>query len=1169
MKNFVHLHVHTEYSLLDGAARINELCDAAKNFGMPSIAITDHGTMYGTIDFYNAAVKRGIKPIIGCEVYVKPEKRLTTFTGEKYCHLVLLAENDTGYKNLVKLVSVSSTDTKQGKPYVDKKILREYAEGIIALSACIDGEIPRTILATLPEDKESENFLPFQEDSFNQDNRNIQQELDFSKENITNHILKNPNRTAQTDSVDVYSLALKVAKEYVDIFGRENFFIELQKHDVDYEEKVRDTLIKIAHELNIGIVATNDVHYVNKADSQSQEVLMCLQQNKTLNDNDPHKLPTDEYYLKSADDMCKLFEDIPEACENTVKIAARCNVTFNFGKLHLPEFEIPPDFKDAAAYLRELCRKKIFIRYENPDEKIFTRLNAELDIIEKMGFAGYFLIVQDFINFAKENKIAVGPGRGSATGSLVSYALGITDIDPLKYNLLFERFLNPERVTMPDIDIDFCYRKRRLVIDYVKEKYHQDHVAQIITFGTMAPKAAIRDVSRVLGVAYAESTRLANLIPGELNITLDKALATSRELKKSYAENEQTRRIIDLAKKLEGMPRHASVHAAGIVISKLPLTDYLPTQIINNILVTQFDKDKIEELGLLKMDFLGLRTLTIIEDTVTALKDRGINIDVTKIPLDDKLTAQMLIRGDTGAVFQMESPGMTKLVKDLKPTCFEDLIPTIALYRPGPLGSHMIKDFVDGKHGLRKVTYLHSKLEPILRETFGVILYQEQVMQIVQALAGFTLGQADLLRRAMAKKKASILIAQKENFLKGCVSNGVEKFLAEKIFGLLEHFAGYGFNKSHSAAYAWLAWQTAYLKAHFPAEFMAATLSSVMDSDKIAVYVELARRMGLKILPPDINSSGVRFRAFGDKIFFALSAIKTLGESAIEGVVKVREYGKFTSLADFCNRVQLTNFNRHSLENLIKCGAFDKINGNRQAFISSLEKTVSVCRIKNVADYDEKLGDAINSEKRLYSEPYDKKEYFAWEKDVLGFYVSGHPLEKFSETISRMQQIRDVKDGNFKVQSAVKFGGMVTSFRRVKTKSGADMAFVTIEDFESGLSVVIFPAVFERCKDFLDEEKIVVVEGKVDISKGEVEVLADNVTPIESYKPQIYLTLTAENDTPQIFQTLKKFFAENQGDSEIYLRRFGKWKLINNQSVNEKVFNKLADLIGAANIKMY
>ena len=1153
--------------MLDGAARIDELLDAAKNFGMSSIAITDHGTMYGTIDFYKAAVKRGIKPIIGCEVYVKPKKLLPTFTGEKYCHLVLLAENETGYKNLVKIVSDSSTDSKQGKPYVNKEILRKYHKGIIALSACIDGEIARTILAKTSAD-DSEHFLTFQlSDELPQ--TYIQGNLFTEEDPPVVNILPSDDDAQNVSADGGFYDALKIAEEYVDIFGRENFFIELQNHGINLEQKIHDTLIKIARELNIGTVATNDVHYVNKSDGDAQDVLMCLQHNKTLNEIQRPRLQTNEYYLKSSDEMYNLFEDIPEACENTVKISARCNVTFNFGELHLPEFEIPKDFSNAADYLRELCRKKIFNRYENPDEKIFTRLNAELDIIEKMGFAGYFLIVQDFINFAKENKIAVGPGRGSATGSLVSYVLGITDIDPLKHNLLFERFLNPERVTMPDIDIDFCYRKRRQVIDYVKKKYGQDHVAQIITFGTLAPKAAIRDVARVLGVAYAESTRLANLIPNELNITFEKALSTSRELKKSYAESEQTRKIIDLAKKLEGLPRHASVHAAGIVISKLPLTDYLPTQILNNIIVTQFDKDKIEELGLLKMDFLGLRTLTIIEDTVTAIKEKSIDIDVTKIPTDDKPTAQMLSSGDTGAVFQMESQGMTRLVKDLKPTCFEDLIPTIALFRPGPLGSDMVKDFIDGKHGTRKVTYLHPKLEPILRETFGVILYQEQVMQIVQALAGFTLGQADLLRRAMAKKKASILIAQKENFLQGCVSNGVEKSLAEKIFGLLEHFADYGFNKSHSAAYAWLAWQTAYLKAHFPAEFMAATLSSVMDSDKIAVYVELARRMGLKILPPDINSSGVRFRVIDGKINFALSAIKTLGESAIEGVVKVRESGKFTTLADFCDRVQLSNFNRHSLENLVKCGAFDKINKNRHAFLKSLEKTLSVCRFKDVANYRKKLLDAINDEKKLYAEPYDKREYFSWEKDVLGFYVSGHPLEKFYDKLSHMKKIRDVKSADFKKKSAVKIGGMVTGCRRIKTKSGADMAFVTIEDFEDGLSIVIFPAIFERCKDFIDDGKIIVVEGTTDYSNGAIEILADSVTPIENYLPKIYVTITAANDTPQIIRTLKKFFEENHGNGEIYFRRANKWSCVKNQGVDEKVCKKLADWFGVENIKIY
>ena len=1121
MKNFVHLHVHTEYSLLDGAARIEELLDAVKNFGMSAVAMTDHGAMYGTIDFYKAAVKRGIKPIIGCEVYIAPDLPLPAQNGEKYCHLILIAENNIGYKNLIKLVSNAEVDTKQDKPHITKENLRGHCEGIIALSACLNGEIPRIILQHDTADDFGHLFS-----------------------NITN------------SEDEIFSRALKIAEEYAEIFGRENFFIELQNHGLNDEKIVNEKLIEIARRLNLGIVAANDVHYVKKDDSSAQDILMCLQYNKTLSDETRPKFSNAEYYLKTAAEMYELFAEIPEACENTVKIAERCNVTFNFGELHLPEFKKIPEGETSNYYLRELCKEKIFERYENPDEKIFERLNSELDVIEKMDFADYFLIVQDFINFAKQNEIAVGPGRGSATGSLVSYALGITDIDPLKFNLLFERFLNPERVTMPDIDIDFCYIKRRQVIDYVKELYGNDNVAQIITFGTMAAKAAIRDVARVLSVPYAESSRLAEMIPNELKMTLDKALEISNDLKKSYSENLTTRKVIDIARKLEGMPRHASVHAAGIVISKLPLTEYLPVQNLNGVIVTQFDKDKIEELGLLKMDFLGLRTLTIIDDAVKNIAENfGIKIDVTKIPLDDKLTAEMLTEGDTGAVFQMESQGMTSLVKDLKPTCFEDLIPTIALFRPGPLGSGMVKDFVDGKHGLRKVTYLHPKLEPILRETYGVILYQEQVMQIVQALAGFTLGQADLLRRAMAKKKASILIAQKENFLKGCVSNGIEINLAEKIFGLLEHFADYGFNKSHSAAYAWLAWQTAYLKAHYPAEFMAATLSSVMDSDKISFYVEI---------------NGDKFFAKDNQIYFALSAVKNLGEPAVKSIIETRKNGKFTSLTDFCNRVIISYFNRHSLENLIKCGAFDEINPNRTALLNSLEKIIAVCRNKNSPNYPEKLNDALDNENNLSADADDKHEYFSWEKEVLGFYISSNPLKKFAEILSRMKTFEEIKLGALQHNASVKIGGLITDYRKIRTRRGYDMAFVTLENLQSNkLSVTIFSALFERCKNFLDEGKVIVVEGKTDYSEGGIKILADTVTPIEDYLPKIYLTVPAEIDTPQIVQELKKIFSDNNGNSEIYLQRRGKWSLIKNQGVDDEIVTRLKNLVGTSNIKIY
>ncbi|MBQ7454743.1 MAG: DNA polymerase III subunit alpha, partial [Selenomonadaceae bacterium] len=807
-KNFTHLHVHTEYSLLDGAARIGDLLDAAKNFGMKSLAITDHGTMYGVVSFYKAAKARGIKPIIGCEVYVAPHSRFErdkNDSGKAY-HLVLLAENNEGYKNLVKLTSLAATEGFYYRPRVDKEILRKYHGGLIALSACVAGEIPRAI----------------------------------RKEGIDR--------------------ARELIAEYVDIFGQENFFLEIQNHKLDSEEIVRDALKKLSAEFNLPLVATNDSHYVRREDADFHDLLLCVQTGKTITNDKRMKFSSDDYYLKSAEEMREIFSDVPEACDNTLRIAERCNVTMEFGKFQMPEFPLPEGYSDAATYLRDLCNKKISERYEKISDEITARLEHELEIIHGMGYDGYFLIVWDFINFARRKKIPVGPGRGSAAGSLVAYVLEITELDPLKYNLLFERFLNPERVTLPDIDIDLCYIRRDEVINYVRSRYGEDRVSQIATFGTMAAKSSIRDVARVLEVPYSESSRLVKMIPNVLNITLDESLKTSKELRTEYEENAESKKIIDFARKLEGLPRHVSVHAAGVVISKVPLDEIVPMQFSNDVLITQFDKDTVEELGLLKMDFLGLRTLTIMAATVENIKSsRGGELNLSKIPLRDKKTSAMLSAGKTGAVFQMESSGMTNLVKELRPESFEDLIPTVALYRPGPLGSGMVEDFIAGKHGRKVTNYLHPKLEPILKETFGVILYQEQVMQIVQTLAGFTLGQADILRRAMGKKKASILMAQKENFLRGCSANGVEKFLAEKIFDLLSHFADYGFNKSHSAAYGLLAWQTAYLKAHYPAEYMAAIMSDTPDADKVSAYIEMARRMGIKVLAPDVNISSAHF----------------------------------------------------------------------------------------------------------------------------------------------------------------------------------------------------------------------------------------------------------------------------------------------------------------------
>ena len=870
MASFAHLHVHTEFSLLDGASRIKNLVTAVKELGMDSVAITDHGVMYGTIDFYKECLKQGVKPIIGCEVYLAPgsRKERQEINGVKYYHLILLAENQTGYRNLVQLVSLANIEGMYYKPRVDKELLKKYHEGIICLSACVAGEIPRALI---------------------QGNK------------------------AKAESL---------VQEYLNIFGKDNFFLEIQNHGLAEERISNAGLVELAQKYNIGLVATNDCHYVSRADSEFHDILLCIQMGKTIDDTARMRFNSDDYYVKSPAEMAELFKDYPEAIANTEKIAARCQVDFEFGHIQLPYYPIPSQYADDEAYLRALCEQALPNRYPKSSEAVIKRLDYELSIIHRMGYDSYFLIVWDFINYSRQHGIGVGPGRGSAAGSIVAYLLGITNLDPLKYELLFERFLNPDRVTMPDIDIDFDYIQRSKVIDYVKERYGYDHVAQIVTFGTMAAKGAVRDVGRVLNMPYSQVADIAKLIPNELKITLDKALKESADLRKLYDSDADVKKLIDLARKIEGLPRHSSTHAAGVVIARNPLTDYLPVAVSEGTLVTEFDKDHVEELGLLKMDFLGLRTLTVINDTIANIKkNRQEVIDINAIPLADELTADMLCAGKTGAVFQMESSGMTNLVKDLAPRNFADLIPTVALYRPGPLGSGMVEDFIGGRHGTKEVTYMHPLLEPILKETFGVVLYQEQVMQIVQVLAGFSLGQADLLRRAMGKKKHEILLAQKENFLKGCAQNQIDADLATTIFDLLTHFADYGFNKSHSAAYALVAWQTAYLKAHYPAEFMAAMLTSIMDTQKVPRYIELARRMELEILPPDINASMANFSVDHEAIRFGLAAVRNVGDAAITSIVEARQAdGEFKSLLDFCKRIDTSTINKRMVESLIKCG---------------------------------------------------------------------------------------------------------------------------------------------------------------------------------------------------------------------------------------------------------
>ena len=1128
--SFAHLHVHTEYSLLDGASRVKELIRRTKELGMDSVAITDHGVMYGAVRFYKEAKAQGIHPVIGCEVYLAPGMRQerAEVDGTRYYHLILLAENETGYRNLVELISLANIEGYYYKPRIDKELLRQYHEGVIALSACVAGEIPQAIL-------------------------------------------RGNNERAEA-----------LVAEYVEIFGQDNFFLEIQDHGLPEEKTVNRALRELAKKYDIGLVATNDVHYVHADDSEFHDILLCVQTGRTINDPDRMRFSGPDYYLKSEEEMAALFADYPEALENTAKIAARCQVDFTFGELQLPFYPLPEHFKSDDAYLRALCEERISSRYADVTDEIRTRLDYELDVIHGMGYASYFLIVWDFIVYARGHGVEVGPGRGSAAGSIVAYLLGITNIDPLRYALLFERFLNPERVSMPDIDIDFDDINRGRVISYVKERYGEDHVAQIATFGTMGAKGAIRDVGRVLEMSFSEVSAITKLVPAELNITLERALKESSDFRRLYDEDESVRRVIDLARRIEGLPRNISIHAAGVVIAKEPLASQVPVWVSEGTLVTEFDKDDVEALGLLKMDFLGLRTLTIIADTVRHVRaSHGIELDVDAIPLVDEKTSQMLCDGDTGAVFQMESAGMTNLVKDLQPKGFVDLIPTVALYRPGPLGSGMVTDFIDGLHGKKEVVYMHPLLESILKETFGVVLYQEQVMQIVQVLAGFSLGQADLLRRAMGKKKHELLMAQKEIFLQGCAKNGLETSLANHIFDLLTHFADYGFNKSHSAAYGLLAWQTAYLKAHYPVEFMAGVLTSIMDkTDKIPVYIQLCRQMGIKILPPDINSSAATFGIEDGAIRFGLAAVRNVGENAIVSMERVRaEGGKFRSLVDFCARVDMRAVNKRALESLIKCGAFDSIGTERNQLLASLDAAMQ--------DAARRQRDVLSGQGGLFGEetmeevqqiavsadvpPSTARERLTWEKEATGFYITGHPLDDYSDTLSALLSIGEIPNTVRKDRQLVRIGGILTSTKRFTTKKGDTMLFAELEDFSGKIEVTVFPRVFYAHVSALEPDAIIVVEGRVDTTGEEPKLLAEEIWGMNEYRSSFYLIPQTTVDRRTLWTAMQEIFAAHPGDHPVYVQSEGRWRRLGETywiDGSKEAQSALTRLMGESAVKM-
>lgn len=1116
---FVHLHVHTQYSLLDGAARVNKLIDKTIELGMDSIAITDHGVMFGIVDFYKTAIKKGIKPILGCEVYISKGKyteRDSNRDKSQY-HLVLLAENTEGYLNLMKIVSEGFINGFYYKPRVDYSVLQKYSKGIIALSSCLAGEIQQ-------------------------------------------YIIENN-----------YEKAKKTALIYNDIFGKGNFFLELQDHGIREQKLVNQQLLKLSRETSIPLVATNDVHYINKEDSRFHDVLLCIQTGKTLDDADRMKFPSSEFYLKSYEEMSTLFSSFDDALLNTVKIAERCNVKLDFDTLHLPGFSAPEGLTNPE-YLRKLCYEGLEKRYENINQELVDRLEYEIRTIENMGYVDYFLIVWDFIKYAKDNGIMVGPGRGSAAGSIVSYTLGIIDIDPIKYGLIFERFLNPERVSMPDIDIDFCYERREEVIDYVISKYGSDKVAQIATFGTMAARAAIRDVGRAINMSYGEVDFIAKQIPMEIGITIDKALDINKKLNEAYEEDDAVRELIDLARAVEGLPRHTSTHAAGVVISKLPITEYVPLSRNNESIITQFTMTELEELGLLKMDFLGLRTLTVIRDAKKLIEyNHGITIDFSTSNYDDPNVYRMFSKGETLGIFQFESSGMRQFLKELKPTGFENIVAANSLYRPGPM--NQIPRYIENKNNPDAIKYLHPKLEPILDVTYGCMVYQEQVMQIVRDIGGFSMGRSDLVRRAMGKKKMDVMEEERKHFIygktnekgeleiPGAIRNGVDEITANKIYDDMIDFANYAFNKSHSAAYAVVAYETAWLKYYYPVEFMAALITSIMgNTNSVSLYIQECKRLGIKILPPDINESYSKFTVADGSIRFGLAAIKNVGSAAIDSIVETRrKSGKFNSFVDFCQRVDLNVINKRMIESMIKCGTFDSLGANRAQLLAIYERIlegVNQDRKRNV-EGQFSLFEVFNSENNpdlsLDTLPnineFPERTLLSMEKEMIGVYISGHPLSSYAEELKRFSKVTTAEINevieNIEVDSPkalisdgnkVIIGGIIVKKQNKITKNNNMMAFATLEDLYGTVELIIFPATFEKYSKYIYEDSIVIAEGRLSINEEEdPKIIVEAIKPIvKGKKEKIYIKMPTEKPLG-FLEEIKKVLSQHSGTVPVYV----------------------------------
>ena len=1146
---FTHLHVHTEYSLLDGSSKIEELVARAKELGMDSLAITDHGVMYGVVAFYKAAKAAGIKPILGSEVYVSPGSRFDREPGggqERYYHLVLLAENDTGYHNLMKIVSKGFVDGFYYRPRVDYEILEQYHEGVIALSACLAGEVPRYLERGL------------------------------------------------------YDQAREAALRYEKIFGKGNFFLELQDHGIPAQKMVNQGLLRLSRELGIDLVATNDIHYTYDSDVDAHDILLCIQTGKKVADENRMRYEGGQYYCKSEEEMRRLFPYAQEAIDNTQKIADRCNVEIEFGVTKLPEYQVPEGY-DSWSYLNYLCEEGMKKRYPQDDGALKKRLDYELDVIHTMGYVDYFLIVWDFIHFAKSHGISVGPGRGSAAGSIVAYCLEITDIDPIRYNLLFERFLNPERVSMPDIDVDFCFERRQEVIDYVVEKYGKDQVVQIVTFGTFAARGVVRDVGRVLDLPYAKCDSIAKMIPKDLGITLDKALKSSPDLRNAYETDEEVRYLIDMSKRLEGLPRHTSMHAAGVVISRTNVDEYVPlSRGADGTITTQFTMTELEELGLLKMDFLGLRTLTVIQNAVDQVeKNHQVKLDLNAIDYNDPNVMDMIGSGKDEGVFQLESGGMKSFMKELKPRTLEDIIAGISLYRPGPMD--FIPKYLKGKNDPSSITYDCPQMEPILEPTYGCIVYQEQVMQIVRDLAGYTMGRSDLVRRAMSKKKASVMEKERQNFVygnpeegvKGCIANGIDEKTANHIYDEMIDFAKYAFNKSHAACYAVVSYQTAYLKYYYPQEFMAALLTSVLDNTtKISEYILTCRQMGISILPPDINEGVSGFSVSGENIRYGLSAIRSIGRNVVEAIVRERDRnGPFVTLDDFVSRMSGKEINKKTVENFIKAGAMDSLPGNRrQKLLVMPEMMEQKSREKKTAMEGQLslFEFAAEEDKRNFQismprvEEFPREEMLAMEKEVLGVYVSGHPLEEYEEgwrkniTAMTTDFIVDPDTDEAKVADGqmVTVGGMVSE-RTIKiTKTGKNMAFVTLEDLVGSVEVLVFPKDFEANRDLLTEDAKLFIRGRVSLGDEPAgKLICQQVIPFSKIPKDLWLQF-ADLEAYQAAekQLMDTLMLSDGGDRVIiYLRKEKAKKILPpgwNVDASRELLGKLTQFYGEKNVKV-